>query len=203
MVKIFLSSLTTSTWWLFWGLRKASPPWPQLGCNGGQCYCRFTSTRSSSRRLKLMGMLMDSLGCPWRVRRAWQSLGKQQYSTSHTLPVTHQQVQKATHRDPILSKVLLYTKKGRPDQIPEALKPFSTRRHKLTMEGEFLLWGIGVLVPKKLQSSILQELHRDHLGVSRIKALARRYVWWPGLDKDIEHLVKSCLPCQSVKQARQ
>ena len=34
-----------------------------------------------------------------------------------------------------------------------------------------------------------------------MKAQARSYVWWPGLDKGIEHLVKSCIPCQSVKQS--
>lgn len=34
-----------------------------------------------------------------------------------------------------------------------------------------------------------------------MKSLARGYLWWPGLDKEIEDLAKSCLPCQSVKQA--
>ena len=34
-----------------------------------------------------------------------------------------------------------------------------------------------------------------------MKAIARSYVWWPGLDKAIEHQVKSCKPCQKVKQS--
>ena len=33
-----------------------------------------------------------------------------------------------------------------------------------------------------------------------MKALARSHVWWPGLDREIEDLAKSCLPCQSIKQ---
>ena len=58
------------------------------------------------------------------------------------------------------------------------------------------------VIPKKLQASILEELHKDHAGICRIKALARSYVWWwPGLDREVEQLVKSCLPCQSVKNA--
>ena len=31
-----------------------------------------------------------------------------------------------------------------------------------------------------------------------IKALARSYIWWPGVDKEIEDLAKGCEPCRSV-----
>ena len=34
-----------------------------------------------------------------------------------------------------------------------------------------------------------------------MKALARSYVWWPNLDKDIESSVKCCLPCLAVQPA--
>ena len=33
-------------------------------------------------------------------------------------------------------------------------------------------------------------------GVSRMKALARSYVHWPGIDKNIERLVSDCATCQ-------
>ena len=31
--------------------------------------------------------------------------------------------------------------------------------------------------------------------------MARSYLWWPGLDKDLENMVKGCQACQSVKKA--
>jgi hypothetical protein len=32
-----------------------------------------------------------------------------------------------------------------------------------------------------------------------MKALARSYVWWPGIDSDIEKLVKQCFGCQKTQ----
>ncbi len=44
-----------------------------------------------------------------------------------------------------------------------------------------------------------------HPGMTRTKALAKKYVWWPGLDSNIEQSVQKCVPCQhqqpDIKQA--
>ena len=32
---------------------------------------------------------------------------------------------------------------------------------------------------------MLEELHRGHLGVVKMKALAKRYIRWQGIDKEI------------------
>ena len=48
---------------------------------------------------------------------------------------------------------------------------------------------------------MLDELHREHPGISRMKATAQSYMWWPGLDQAIERLVKSCRSCRAVKGA--
>ena len=122
-------------------------------------------------------------------------------SQIEALPVTAAQIEVATQNDPVLSKVLLYTKRGWPLKQADTFIPFYRRRQELTIEGSCLLWGTRVVIPRKLQTHTLQELHRDHPGAFRMKSLARVYLWWPGLDKEIEDLAKSCLPCQSVKQA--
>ena len=46
-----------------------------------------------------------------------------------------------------------------------------------------LFWGIRVVVPGKLRGKLLEELHRDHPGISCMNAIARGYMWWPGLDR--------------------
>ena len=61
--------------------------------------------------------------------------------------------------------------------------------------------GVHVVVPQKLQRKVLEEMHRDHPSIVRMKSLARSYCWWSHMDRDIEALVQACLPCQSVKNA--
>ena len=63
------------------------------------------------------------------------------------------------------------------------------------------LWGIRVVVPTKLRQKVLQELHISHFGITKMKQLARGYVWWPFIDHDIEKLAKACEVCMSVKNA--
>ena len=61
--------------------------------------------------------------------------------------------------------------------------------------------GFRVVIPQRQREKLLQELHQDHPGVTRMKSVARSYMWWPGLDKEIENLAKSCSACQAVKRA--
>ena len=53
-----------------------------------------------------------------------------------------------------------------------------------------------MVVPARGQQQLLEDLHTAHPGIVRIKNLARSYLWWPGLDRDIEEKVKSCQVCQ-------
>ena len=53
-----------------------------------------------------------------------------------------------------------------------------------------------MVVPLRGRAFLLEELHVEHPGLSRMKALASGVVWWSGLDGMVEVVVKSCLECQ-------
>jgi len=55
-----------------------------------------------------------------------------------------------------------------------------------------VLWGGRVVVPEKGRKCVLDLLHEAHPGMARMKSLARGYMWWPGLDKDIEETLRVC-----------
>ncbi len=58
------------------------------------------------------------------------------------------------------------------------------------------MWGSRVVVPPQGCEGVLQERHEGHLGMTKTKSLARMYVWWPSIDKDIARSVQECMHCQ-------
>ena len=119
----------------------------------------------------------------------------------HALPASFQDIQVATRRDKTLGKVFNYTQHGWPEQVPDDFKPYKTRQDEIGTEADCLLWGIRVIVPEKLQRRILDSLHETHPGISRMKAIARSYFWWAGLDKAIENVARGCQACQAIQAA--
>ena len=110
-------------------------------------------------------------------------------------PVTAREISKWTATDPLLSKVVTYLDCGWPMSVDGDLKPFFHRKDELSIEKGCVLWGSRVIIPKEGRESLLNELHREHMGSTKMKQLSRSYFWWPGLDNDIEKLSAQCSVC--------
>jgi len=105
------------------------------------------------------------------------------------------------HKAPILAKVLTYIMQGWPEKSPgDELFPYWTRRLELGVQDGRLLWGNRIIVPVQGRAVVLQELHESHPGVVHMKLLAWSYVWWPSINRDIEHKVQQCHQCQVNQQ---
>lgn len=113
--------------------------------------------------------------------------------------VSSEMIKKATAVDPCLSKVMQYTMTGWPQHVDPSLSSYKHKIDELSVEQGCLLWGLRVVVPTTLRERVLQELHETHPGMTRMKSIARSYVWWPSIDSDIEKTVKLCHVCQVTR----
>ena len=119
-----------------------------------------------------------------------------------TTPMSAAEVKDWTSKDPVLAKVKSFILSGWPDQLEDSeFKPFVQRKHELSVEDGCILWGSRVIIPPQGRQKVLKELHQAHPGMSRMKGLARGYVWWPQMEKGIELKVKSCMECLEHQRA--
>lgn len=62
----------------------------------------------------------------------------------------------------------------------------------IIIDSNILFKGQRVAILAKFLLIVLKELHQTHIGVTKIKQLAQRYMYWMPIDKDIERYIRSC-----------
>ncbi|EPB67153.1 hypothetical protein ANCCEY_13757 [Ancylostoma ceylanicum] len=92
------------------------------------------------------------------------------------LPVSAETIRTATAADRILRQVIDYTRSGRWPKIDRnsPLWHYHNRRDTLTT---CLLTATRIVIPKSLHRRLLSSLHKAHPGQTRMKILARSYVY--------------------------
>ena len=102
--------------------------------------------------------------------------------------------------DLICSKLLKYCQQGWPSkrEISTEMKPFWVVRNAFTVKQGLIMYNCRIVVPMSLQKETLQKLHQGHQGVERCRLLAQNSVWWPGLYRDIQEVVRQCSVCAKL-----
>ena len=106
------------------------------------------------------------------------------------------QMKRWTAKDVVLSQVHEHVLRGWPGKVDCDLKPYHQRRTELSVRDGCVMWGARLIIPSKGRKQVLKLLHQTHSGMSRMKGLARSYIWWPGMDQEVEREVQACNVCQ-------
>ena len=53
-----------------------------------------------------------------------------------------------------------------------------------------------LIITQVLRKRVLALSHIGHMGIEKVKQLLREKVYFPGIDKAAEDMIKNCLPCQ-------
>jgi transposase InsO family protein len=105
-----------------------------------------------------------------------------------------------TGKNVFLSQIRKYILNGwNLSHVLSKYKSFFQKNALLTVEFGCIVYNGRVVIPESLQTKTLELLHVNHCGIVTMKKLSRTYVYWQGLDKDIENFVKSCSSCQKSK----
>lgn len=119
-----------------------------------------------------------------------------------SVPISFKEIAHETKKDLLLTKIYGYVLFGWPPKAScEEEKPYFFRKQELSIDLGCILYNYRVVVPLKLQSAVLKEIHLGHLGMNKMKNIARSYIYWPNLDRDIEQEARACSSCRAVLDA--
>ena len=126
-----------------------------------------------------------------------------------SLPMTekrYSELQRETLRDEELQEVCQALEGGWPRRYRDcsvALKKFWAFKADLSIFDGVLYKQNKLVIPKPMRSEQLDLLHEGHLGIEKTRSLARQVMFWPGINQDIELVVKKCSACQMHQRKNQ
>nr|XP_054932255.1 uncharacterized protein K02A2.6-like [Dermacentor andersoni] len=115
-------------------------------------------------------------------------------------PLTAEVVATLTQEDPILAEVFSAVQNGTVQRLQgDSFTPYRRRATELAIHRGCISWGSRIVIPAGAREQAISLVHAGHRGIVAMKACARSYLWWPGLDAEIETTVKSCDKCQRTQ----
>ncbi|CAB0020552.1 unnamed protein product, partial [Nesidiocoris tenuis] len=107
------------------------------------------------------------------------------------IPITSTDIANETLKDKHLSAILTALQNG----TDLRAIGYKGREAEYSMADGCLTLGQRVVIPPKFRQRLLEDLHVAHIGIVKMKGLARSLIYWPSIDEDIERIAKCCEPC--------
>ena len=111
------------------------------------------------------------------------------------MPVNADHIADWTASDPELQQVLRRVQQGWAINALKKPRAFLRGERRIKHTQWLYIVGEPCCDTSSGQKQLLEDLHTAHPGMARMKNLARSYLWWLGLDTEIEDKVKSCKLC--------
>nr|CAD2179625.1 unnamed protein product [Meloidogyne enterolobii] len=103
-----------------------------------------------------------------------------------------------TKKDIELKLLKNYITNHWPKEVKKEMRYWSNIRQNLQVIDDCIVFSDKIVVPKILREEILHSLHEFHPGIAKMKGIAREYLYWPNIGKDIENWVNNCTECQGA-----
>ena len=119
--------------------------------------------------------------------------------TGHQESIRLQTLREHAGEDSEYQLLLHYLQEGFPEhqsQLPDGCRKFWGVHNQLSLDDGLIVYGCSLFIPARMRCEVLPQLHELHQGSVRTKSRARRIVYWPGLDNDLDNIILSCKLCQ-------
>ncbi|CAH8653056.1 unnamed protein product [Schistosoma rodhaini] len=114
------------------------------------------------------------------------------------LPVRRPDLIRETRR--YFGCILSAIRKGWNANLKRRFPVYYSKRDELsTTPDGILCLNDRVVIPPSLRKPVLDDLHSGHLGVEKMKSLARLTCWWPEINADICRTANNCEKCHKLK----
>lgn len=80
-------------------------------------------------------------------------------------------------------------------KAPAAVQPYWDSRSQLAICDGVIYKGLRIVVPPTMRQRMLKLIHQSHLGMVKNKRRAREVLYWPGMNAQIEEMVRDCTMC--------
>lgn len=114
------------------------------------------------------------------------------YLDTGTIEFTWDVIELAAERDEELTQVREAIETG---CWNKSQRRFESEAKNLRVLGALVFLRDRVVLPYELRIKALTSAHQGHMGGSSMKKILRNYFWWPGMAKQVEAFVKSCVTC--------
>ena len=123
------------------------------------------------------------------------------------LPATEKQLERIRRHqeeDEECKLAAEYCRSGWPSRqsLHGAMKYYYSVASDISVKDGLLMRGNRIVIPAALRLEMLDRLHTGHQGISKCRERARQSLWWPGLSRQLEEIVKNCSVCRKCTNQR-
>ena len=123
------------------------------------------------------------------------------------LPATEQrleQIRQHQRNDKACQQITEFCQSGWPDKksLSVTVRPYFPMAAEFSVEGGLLMRGNRIVIPPVLRKELLDKIHEGHQGITKCRERARQSLWWPGLSRDLDELVRTCTKCCKAQKQR-
>ena len=115
------------------------------------------------------------------------------------------EIQRETEADETLQLIKPIILQGWPEdkvKVPDSLLPYFHTRDELSVQNGLIFRGERLIIPKSMRPTMINAVHKSHLGINSCLRRARECLFWPGMSSDIKIEVEKCSACRKFETSQ-